>query len=391
MESLDINIKIYKKDYPVLFQLKKRDFDKTVNQMFKIGYTGLFPTINNTDIQEIIQKQDFNNKISTLESTLEKLIGLSNSSSRKGMLAENILENIFNERYGDIIYKKTNHIPHSADAWLYLPDDKIIMLESKNYTSTVPKEEVNKLEKDMITHHIKWGLFISLNSNIQGMKELDLYTFTYNNENYNIFMISTLSTDINKLDLSLQILRKMMILYNDLNKFPWIVNNIKLELNNLTSILEKNYLLRDHFYSMEKDIQKSLYNHHIKIRDYQYDIENKINDIIKKITSTMNESLEENNILDIITLYKNNIQKKDQITDKLIPILQRISDVCKKKNFIVNETFQLYYQNNIIGNIKICVKKIVIDLSVNDIILNFNIGKEKEIINNIALIDELIL
>ena len=34
-------------------------------------------------------------------------------------------------RYGDIQFEKKNHIPHSGDAWLYLPDDKIIMIESK--------------------------------------------------------------------------------------------------------------------------------------------------------------------------------------------------------------------------------------------------------------------
>jgi len=39
---------------------------------------------------------------------------------------------------------------HSGDAWLYLPNNKIIMLESKNYTNTVNKDEVIKLHNDMI-------------------------------------------------------------------------------------------------------------------------------------------------------------------------------------------------------------------------------------------------
>jgi hypothetical protein len=376
-DSFEINIKITKSEYPILFQLKKKDLDNTITNIFKLGYDSLFPKINNADIQDIIQKQELNNKIGNLESTLEKLIGLSTSSSKKGLLAENILENIINERYGDIIYKKTNHIPHSGDAWLYLPDDKIIMLESKNYTSTVPKDEIIKMEFDMITHHIKWGLFVSLNSNVQGMKELDFYTFTHNNENYNIFMVSCLSNEVNKLDIGLQIIRKLMNLYGNLNKFPWIVNNIKLELTNLTSILEKNYLLRDHFYTMEKEIQKSLYNHHVKLRDYQYDMENKINDIIKKINSTMDDSIEEIKF-DITKLCTNN---------KLLPILQRIMDVFKKKDMVINEELDMLFQKVQIGSIKFNQKKIIVNI--NDITLNFNIGKEKEIVNNILLITNL--
>lgn len=376
-DSFEIKIKITKNEYPILFQLKKKDLDNTITNIFKLGYDSLFPKINNADIQDIIQKQELNNKIGNLESTLEKLIGLSTSSSKKGLLAENILENIINERYGDITYKKTNHIPHSGDAWLYLPDDKIIMLESKNYTSTVPKDEIIKMEFDMITHHIKWGLFVSLNSNIQGMKELDFYTFTHNNENYNIFMVSCLSNEVNKLDMGLQIIRKLMNLYGNLNKFPWIVNNIKLELTNLTSILEKNYLLRDHFYTMEKEIQKSLYNHHVKLRDYQYDMENKINDIIKKINSTMDDSIE-NNDFDITKLCTNN---------KLLPILQRIMDVFKKKDLIINEELDMFFKKVQVGSLKFNQKKIIVNI--NDITLNFNIGKEKEIVCNILLIANL--
>ena len=34
-----------------------------------------------------------------------------------------------------------------------------------------------KMQYDMITHHIKWGILTSFNSGIQGMKELDFHTF----------------------------------------------------------------------------------------------------------------------------------------------------------------------------------------------------------------------
>jgi hypothetical protein len=41
---------------------------------------------------------------------------------------------------------------------------------------------------------------------------------------------------------------------------------------------------------MERDIMKSLSSYHVKLRDYQYDIDQKIIQITSKITSTMIKS-----------------------------------------------------------------------------------------------------
>ena len=170
MQNIEINLTLSKTEYPILFQLKKKEMEKIVNKIFNLGYSILYPKPNINDRsfehKEIVEKieslrdnfnnPDLNDKISSLETSLERLIGLSNSSMKKGELAEYILENIFIQRYGDISYKNTNHIPHSGDAWLTLYNDKIVMLESKNYTSVVNKDEVIKMQNDMITNHIKW-------------------------------------------------------------------------------------------------------------------------------------------------------------------------------------------------------------------------------------------
>jgi hypothetical protein len=397
-EVMNIEFTINNKDFPLLFQINETNINNIINNIIKIGYNTLFPQkknlINNNDIIQKIDslKYEFNNpelidKISSLELSLNKLIGISSNSMKKGELAENILETIFNKRYGDIIYKKTNNIAHSGDAWIYLDDNKIIMLESKNYTTVVNKDEITKMENDMITNHIKWGIFISWNSNIQGMKEMDFYNFNHNNENYNIIMISNLSNDINKLDLGFQIVRKLILLYGDLNKFPWLVKNIKSDLNSLNEILQKNYLIRDNFYTMEKEIHKSLFNHHIKLRDYQYEIETKINSIIKKISTTIDESIELNNI--------DNNSFIDLCNEKLKSIGQRIIDIFNKKELkIVTDNSNIIFyknENDFCGNIKIQTKKIIIDFTCFDLILNFSIGKEKEITFNLNLIENFIL
>ena len=47
------------------------------------------------------------------------------------------------------------------------------------------------------------------------MNDLDLHTFVHNNETYYVIMISNLITDIHKLDLGLQIIRKLIINFKD--------------------------------------------------------------------------------------------------------------------------------------------------------------------------------
>lgn len=399
--SIDIELKLLlnKNDYPILFQLKEDELSNISNKIFSLGYSILYPNVNigekSIEYNEIINKiellnnninnNNLNNKINSLEQSLEKLIGLSTSSSKKGELAENILENIFNQRYGDINFKNMSQVPHSGDAWLYLPDNKVIMLESKNYTNTVNKDEIIKMQNDMITNHIKWGIFLSFNSGIQGMKDIDFHIFNHNNENYQVLMISNLTNDISRLDLCITLIRKLLNYYSDLEKFPWLVNNIKSELDHLNELLEQNYLLRDSFIIMEKNIMKDINGFYTILRDYQFNMDVKIKEIINKITLTMDESINFNNID-----YSNLIILCTNKEKKLASISTQISDIFKKKQIIFEEDkLILKIKDNIIGFIKIQNRKISIELSNYDLVLNFNIGKEKEINQNLIILENL--
>ena len=364
---MDLNLKLKKDAFPILFKLKKKELNKISDVIFKTGYDIMYPQISETNIKEkkeyneLINKLDelkkdllspqLNDKIASLESSLEKLIGISCNSSKKGDFAENVLETIITKRYGDITYKKTNTIPHSGDAWIYLPDDKIIMVESKNYNTTVNKDELIKMENDMKTNNILWGLFVSFNSNIQGLKEMDYHTFTHNNQIYNIIAISNLSNDINRLDLGLTIVRKLINMPNSDTCFPWIIKNIKSDLNDLNDIIKKNYIIRDNFINMEKEINKQLNSHYIKLRDYQFEEENKINEIIKNINSTMEKSID----IELDNKY------------------DEIQDYCNEKDKKLGIT-----------------KKITFEISKYELIVNFVVGKDKENIINLSIIENIL-
>jgi len=378
MENIDIQLTLNINDYPVLSDINKNEINHIIMMIFNTGYHIHYPKYQTSEhntlllkineLQDNINKLDIIEHIDSLESSLNKLIGISNNSSKKGQIAENILENIFNTRYGDIKFDRKSQTAHSGDAWLTLPDNTIIILESKNYNTVVNKDEILKLQSDMVEHHIKWGIIVSFNSQIQGMKEMDFHTFIHNNETYSIVMISNLSSCISKLDLGLQIIRKLIIQLNDKINFPWLVVDINNSLLELNDIVKKNYQLRDSYYNMEKDIMKSLSSYHVKLRDYQYDIDKKINEITSKISNTMVKS-------DALVFNKDMLMP---YTDKkILPLLCRLVDIINEKNWNVEVKENTWKINNDI-EIKIQLKKIVIHIINNDIIFSLNLGKDKE-------------
>ncbi len=407
MGFTEVTLTLDDKEYPMLNNFKKKELNKFLLKIFKTGYQIHFPPENKIEQQvefnELIErienikdeiKDEINNseitdKINSLETSLTKLIGLSSNSCKKGNFGENVLEEIFSKRYGDIQFERKSGVPHSGDAWLYLPDSQVIMLESKNYTSTVNKDEINKLQSDMINHHIKWGILTSFNSGIQGMKEMDFHTFSHNNETYFVVMVSNLSTDIHKLDLSLQIVRKLISQIGNLPEFPWVVKDITHSLSELSKIVQKNYFLRDSYYNMERDIQKSLSTYHVLLRDYQYDIEQKVNEIIGKIKSTMNSTVIEANkepdYQEILEKYQDK---------KILPIIVRLVDVAQSKKWELDfddESGDWILSKHVkeVGRVKIQQKKAIVSIPDNELTLTLNIGKEQTNKKNLEIIKSL--
>jgi len=356
-------LKLTKKKYPELFKLKNKEAIKTLNKIIKAGYRIYYPKIKeiNKNIKQNQLIENIDTKINSLENTLTKLIGVSNNSCKKGAVAENVLEKIFEERYGDIIYEKKNTVAHSGDAWLTIDNYKKIMIESKNYTNVVNKDEITKLEFDMKYHNIKWGIMISYNSRIQGYKDLDIHVFFHNDETYVIIMISNFSEDIYKLDLGLQVLRKLIINFDKMTLSPIYKNNIDKSINELTDIIRKNYQLRDSFYTLEKNIQAQLSLYYNFIREYQYDIDKKINEII---------SMGKNVNLSLLQKYENK---------KIFPLLSRFIDLCESKKLILNNG-EILDNNKVIGSYKITLKNIVINIKNNIIIIENKENLEKIIL-----------
>jgi len=113
-------------------------------------------------------------KMEELLEAIQSLTGIKNNSSKKGEVGENMFDEIISKRYGDINFENKAKTPHSGDAWLHLPDKNILMLESKNYNTRINKNEVDKMEFDMKTNHIRFGVFVSWNSVVKNKRDLDI-------------------------------------------------------------------------------------------------------------------------------------------------------------------------------------------------------------------------
>ena len=392
--SLNININNYK-------ELKKIDNTKLNDEILRIfntGYKLLYPeeiihnrieTINHIEIinklNQLSTNVSSNNieiKVDELKKVISKLLGISYTSTKKGEISENTIEQIIKSRYGNIIYEKTRHIPHSGDAWLNFESGQKIMLEVKNYTNTVPKDEMIKFKNDMKHHNIYWGLFISINSDIQGHKTLDYKQFIYNNITYHQIFISFLMKDIHRLDIAFSILRN---LFNNNEQNVTILNKAKQQiseqLEDLDKIWKKNYILRESFRKMDKNIKNSLDEYYSELREYQFQMEL----CLKKTTNNINSVF--TNIENIKNVKANILEKYNNY--KIFIPLTKIIDIYNDDDYIFIENmknYNLYYKDTNIGTIKIAQKRITLNLINPNLTLYFGADTNRTNDTNIDLI-----
>ena len=135
---MSLTLTISQEDYPQIFKLYKKDRIKKLESIFRTGYDIHYPKFDDSSSIEyhaILQSIDeiknssnnnMNSKFSELIESIQKLTGINNNSSKRGEVGENMLEEIFKKRYGDIVYENKAKTPHSGDAWLHLPDKLVL-------------------------------------------------------------------------------------------------------------------------------------------------------------------------------------------------------------------------------------------------------------------------
>ena len=404
---INITFNLNKEKYPILKNIKYNELEEFIKKIFDCGYSTLFPNydkteLNKNNIENIFRKEilneinylrdditdmDVTNKIESLSSILETFLGLSNNSNKKGKISEDLIYSIFQSKYKDLSYEKTRHIPHSGDGILIFPNKMKALVEIKNYTSCVKKEEIDKFKYDMKYNNTYYGLFISLNSSIQGQSQLSFEKMIHNNQEYNIVYVSHIDNETVKLDAALLVLEKLYELKSDKkNNIDWIQEQINNHFKEFVSISKKTSFLKDSYVNMENSIKNSLNDYYKILRDYQYDLDNKINLIWTKMNDDFNLASQ---ILIQKDIYSNILETfKD---DKCFYILTKIFDILINNNIIleINDTknWKLIFKNKEIGEIKKGLSKIDIKLFEPFIVLTFAKSKENDIEKNFKLLN----
>jgi len=227
------------------------------------------------------------------------------------------------------------------------------LVEIKNYSNTVNKDEIEKFKYDLKYTNNTLGIFLSLKTGIVGKKCIDYEVFKSNDTNYHIIYISRLMDDINKLDCGFLLLENLNNIIKKDNvelKVDQIKNMIYNNFTELEGLIDKTANLRDNYNNLEKNIRSNLDIYYNNLREYELDLKEKM----QKVWSNLFNDLKE--------IDTNFVDEKDSILieyskDKCILILSKLFDILNCNNVNVktdgeSNKYNLYRSNKVIGYIK---------------------------------------
>ena len=113
-------------------------------------------------------KETTNNSVTTqnkLFGELEGFLGKYKNSTHKGKFGEEELSTVLQSMYSSAEITNTTGCKASGDFILRRTDKPDVMIENKEYTYTIPKEEISKFIRDIDTLNMS-GIFISQHSGI---------------------------------------------------------------------------------------------------------------------------------------------------------------------------------------------------------------------------------
>ena len=366
--------KVAKNDMENICRKLKDDILRGTNNDTKLIHNKLELINKNVDS---LNSKEIKEKIDSLNDLLGDLFGISKSSSKKGEISEDFICNLIKNQYKNYCYDVKRSIPHNADGELSSASGLVSLVEIKNYTNTVNKKEIEKFKFDLYHTGRKYGLFLSLQSGIVGKNTIDYEKINHNNKTYHIIFISKMFNDKSKLDSGILLLENIYKIQNANNNknIEWIQDNLINHLKDLNKVIDKTDNLKNKFLQMETGIKLNLENFYLLLREYDYELKDKLKTIWKKIVIEFNKSndllLKLDNTDTILNTFKN---------DKCYPILLRLFDILKNNNKIVNNSLEIFDEKmDLIGFIKKMKEKVILNLNEPNINISFNVKLDNDI------------
>jgi len=260
-------IKVFKDD--MLNSLDKIKTNNPENTIDKISllvdtkYNNLVFSIQETMMKFISQSEDrLTTNISQVKDISSKNTIIQNkindelsvylnkykTSATKGSLSENHLYNVIEKEYSTSELTNTSNFTGMGDMILKRKDKIPILIENKDYTTNVKKDEVDKFIRD-ITINKFHGLFISQHSGIVGKDNLQI---DMHNNNILIY-IHSCDFDIDKIKLAISIIDtlfdKLIDVNNDSSTISKdIIKNINYEYQTFLTNRESTlHIIKDNY------------------------------------------------------------------------------------------------------------------------------------------------
>ena len=160
--------------------LKSSQFTIDSNSLFRPltnDLNHIKDTIDDLKEEVIEETSSTKEQCVNLNNAILKLTGNISTSSLKGKIGENFVENTLTNHFPDDTVKQTAMTGHESDFHLISSEYPNILVESKIYTNVVNSNEIEKFFKDLETTGIDYGVFISLTSGIIKHRRFD-YEFS---------------------------------------------------------------------------------------------------------------------------------------------------------------------------------------------------------------------
>jgi len=324
-----IQIEIDDDDYPMLFEIKKSSLSSVCYDIFKTGYSQIFPDRNLSrnnkinehhieslkheliKINEKIEDKNVEDKLDNFSNVVSDLIGINFNSSKKGRFGEDFVLNYISTKFPDHTLKTTRSISHCGDGILTTPNGNKIMIEVKNYSINIDDTELEKLIYDMKFNKINYSIFISLKTAFVGKRRFDIKNYG----DKTIVFVPYAGEDPGKIENSVVLVERLQELGSK-NRGHKIVDTIAEHLEELNDITQNLAKIRENYLTTENGIKSQLNTHYKFLRDCEIDTQKSIDRIwnrigrdlgIKKLckkTNTESDSVKLRSLREIMNVLK---------------------------------------------------------------------------------------
>jgi len=381
---LDLDLKIQR--FPFLKTVKDENLGGVCYKIFECGYDTMFPNndeinknknlssnsilLNQTnsinsridclknDICMNDKVQIFDEKFNDLTDILTNMMGINNNSSKKGKIGEDFIINFIKKKFQDYSYEFTRSTGHSGDLIIVIPIDNKgevkVMIEIKNYSKSVDKDEILKFKNDLREKCCSYGIIFSLKSGFIGHKKMELENYCNKGGKYSILYVPHIDDDISKIESSVIFMEKIIqyekkqndVHFGNINVID-IQKNINNHLSELNDVYDDFKKLKESFLKMELSIKNSFDAFYEEFRNNDILLQEKINKIFKSINSEINYAIDpnvnngliDNNIIPVNDV-TNIIQKckiSDKVHENILSDILILFEKCKIKIIILGE------------------------------------------------------